>query len=264
MMQQCFLDRLWDPKSTTLPNLLLMASTSCRNQPRLREETEKAVGFALVRTGQQLLGFEEGSEENPVSPARASPCRHGTATGAGIDITEEDVDEILREGDCSSPPAERPPPKMPSPKATRVVGTHNSKPEDHRQYQLQVRHSCLQDIWDEWFGLGRFADSFGGIAGCNQLHKNKWRLHLKGDLYSCNKRLIEGVQHQMKVQKCQPESILAEWDVLFKNMNCSVGNLVKSLQHQKLLKVGKPRGASKQAIQKQRQQQQTEAGGPSQ
>ncbi|CAB9527252.1 hypothetical protein SEMRO_1965_G308250.1 [Seminavis robusta] len=207
-----------------------------------REETEKAVGFALVQTGRQLLGEEEtaGGQFEETSP-----------TAASVDDTDLDLEDVIEEvlatgqGNVA---VEATPPRPPMPfggTVPRVVGTHNSTPEDHRDYALTLKHSCLQDVHDEWFGSGKFADdAFGGIDGRNRLHGAKWRKHLDNGLFSYNKRLVEGVMYQSKLRKCQPDEVIREWEVLFEKQSFSVGNMVKYLQSQSLLKVGKPRGAS--------------------
>ena len=68
---------------------------------------------------------------------------------------------------------------------------------DHSSYTMTMKHSSLTNMYEEWYGLGKYTDKFGGIDGRERLfskkHKSKWRHHLDGNHFSRTRRLVQGI-----------------------------------------------------------------------
>ena len=49
--------------------------------------------------------------------------------------------------------------------------------DEQSSYRMVKKHKTLDDMWDEWHGLGHFEDAVGGIKGRNKQFGAKWRRH---------------------------------------------------------------------------------------
>lgn len=129
-------------------------------------------------------------------------------------------------GDALLPVQPRVMPNLP----VNLPATMDSAASDHSGYRMTPNHSSLMNVWNEWFGLDKYEDDFGGIEGRNKKFGSKWRKHLQQSSYSRNCRLIKGISDYAKEQNCQPEEVIAEWEPLFVSCKSSVANMVRALQ----------------------------------
>jgi Transcriptional activator of glycolytic enzymes len=123
-----------------------------------------------------------------------------------------------------------------------------------KHIQLTPKHSCLSDLWDEWYGLGKYTQVPGGINWLETKYKNKWRAHIDGNLVSRTKRLIKAMSEMSSATR-PVEEVIAERSQDFLDCHCSVGVLVEHWKTMNYITKKAPRGRkSKQAIQQQQQQ----------
>jgi len=127
-----------------------------------------------------------------------------------------------------------------------TVTQEESPPQlDELPHNMTPRHKNLRDLWDEWHGLGRFQDSYGGIKGREELFKNKWRKHVNNAFFCRTKQCVFGIKvcadaHKMPI----PEAL----DVLQKehvDSGCSVANLMRRFQANGMLQKKNSRGRTK-------------------
>ena len=116
---------------------------------------------------------------------------------------------------------------------------------DHAHYRMVQRHRTLADVWDEWHGIGKFADEYNGIDGRNKLFKAKWRKHLNGMLYSRTSRLIKALDDFASSQLKSVRECIAELEPLFATQKHSVANMVDYFKQQGI--IGKKRSRGKQS-----------------
>jgi hypothetical protein len=135
----------------------------------------------------------------------------------------------------------------------QVTGTLAS---DYKHIQLTPKHTCLSDLWDEWYGLGKYTAVAGGIDSLETKFKATWRRHLEGNQFSRTKRLVKAIADMSKSTGKPVEQVLEEQNEDFLQQQCSVGLLVEYWKRSNYIKKNAPRGRkSGQAIHECRQQQ---------
>ena len=115
----------------------------------------------------------------------------------------------------------------------------------HATFQLRAKHSCLIDVWNEWFGYGEFADDHGGVAGRNAKFGKKWKREapcLDHSQFSRTQRVIAAISSQSVVRNVQPEDVIEEWEILYERCNKSLGLFVRGLQQLHYIPKQKTRG----------------------
>jgi hypothetical protein len=136
-----------------------------------------------------------------------------------------------------------------SPPATDLHSTPNTavvvatRPEQHCQFWLEMKHPCLLSMWNEWYGLDHFSDVFGGIDGRNKQHGSTWRKHLNASAYSRLSQLNKGINAFALEHHLRPEAVIAEWEPLFISSKLSTYNMVRELQVLGHIKKLKARGS---------------------
>jgi hypothetical protein len=103
-------------------------------------------------------------------------------------------------------------------------------PEVHATYRLPCYPLALSEVWDMWFGTGKFADDYGGIHGRNKKHGSTWRKHLKQKQYSRLHQIIQGAIAYSKERNISPKEVLAEWEPLYDDCGQIISKLVSALQ----------------------------------
>jgi hypothetical protein len=106
---------------------------------------------------------------------------------------------------------------------------------------MKPKHSNLKSLYKEWYGLGEFDDSFGGVDGRNKMCGSKWRSHIDCQHYSRPMRVvqaIDGFSWREAVNELEP---------VFQEANKSLANMVKKLQEKGIISKGKTRGVKRKA-----------------
>lgn len=130
--------------------------------------------------------------------------------------------------------------------ATHVPVRNQNDRAEHANFIMVHKHQSLSDLWDEWYGTGKFADELGGIEGRNKTYGSKWRKHFKDkQLYSRTSRVVQAIKALSKQEHTHELETIANLEEMFKRNNRSVANLVVEFQKQGLLATRKPRGQQK-------------------
>jgi len=116
---------------------------------------------------------------------------------------------------------------------------------DHTVYSMEPRHKQLTDLWNEWHGLDRFCDGYGGIKGRDKKYKAKWRKHLDNQHYSRTKRCVLGIETYAAQHKIKEEEALVVLQDVCVEEKFSVANLVRRFQQDGYLSKQSSRGKSK-------------------
>ena len=105
------------------------------------------------------------------------------------------------------------------------------------------KHRCLQDVWNEWYGLDSFYDIYGGIKGREKTFGTAWR---KGVVtnhhFSRTKRSIGGIRQFCRDNKLDPKEAIALLEDTFIESKFSIYNFLMKLQSKGLVKTKRSRG----------------------
>jgi len=226
------------------------ASRIEREQQEFREEIQLQTQQILERqeyinerhteVASQLIGISARMLTDKSSPDPTSPAAGGLPTAPsspGLSpTTSPGVHNGGRELPIATPPSQ----------ATEYS-------TDPSAYNMNIRHSSLTDMWNEWFGLGPYevkcGDIPGGIHGRNQLFGSKWRKHYSQAKYSRTQRIIKMISSMM--EKTQPtpflEEVLEEVQKIYDEVGCNVSAMVERCQEMGLITKKKPRGKKRTA-----------------
>ena len=108
--------------------------------------------------------------------------------------------------------------------------------------RMVPKHKCLSDLWDEWYGLGEFADTEGGIDGRNKKYGSKWWKHLEGQQYSRTSRVIKAIEAYSVANNVTTDKAIFDLEELFKECSYSVAKMVNAAQDKGLLQKKAARG----------------------
>jgi len=124
-------------------------------------------------------------------------------------------------------------------------GESTSDSTDHSTYRMVSRHKTLADLYEEWYGVGRYHDEYGGIKGRDATFGAKWRKHLNAQHYSRTKRVVEAIDtHSEKFDSVETAIGFLE-DLYQTTCKQSVSLMVTACQEKGLLAKKKPRGGNK-------------------
>jgi predicted HNH restriction endonuclease len=102
-------------------------------------------------------------------------------------------------------------------------------------------------LYKEWYGLGEFNDSFGGVDGRNKMYGSKWRSHIDRQHYSRTMRVVLAIDVTAPVNGCSWREAVNELEPVFQEVNKSLANMVKKLQEKGIISKGKTRGVKRKA-----------------
>ena len=129
--------------------------------------------------------------------------------------------------------------------AERPSEDHPWNHTDHSSYTFTVKHSCLKEMYDEWYGLGNFFDTYGGVEGREVLfgkHKAKWRRHLDNNHFSRTARLVKAVVAFAQSRNISHYQACEQLDPHYQESKQSLTKTVQRLQDLNLLVRKKNRG----------------------
>jgi hypothetical protein len=110
---------------------------------------------------------------------------------------------------------------------------------------MKPKHSNLESLYKEWYGLGEFDDSFGGVDGRNKMYGSKWRSHIDRQHYSRAMRVVQAIDVTAKANGSSWREAVNELEPVFQEANKSVANMVKKLQEKGIISKGKTRGVKR-------------------
>jgi hypothetical protein len=106
-------------------------------------------------------------------------------------------------------------------------------------------HHTIQDIWDEWHGLGQFRDELGGFKGREEALGTKWRASYTGKektLFSRHGRVVQAVEAHSQLRRIHITHSINELDVMYQATNKNVVKFIGKCQELGFLKKQKKRG----------------------
>ena len=109
-------------------------------------------------------------------------------------------------------------------------------------YRMAQKHTSLQNLYNEWFGLDKYADEYGGICGRNLKFGKAWRRHLNGQQYSRTSRIVEGIEKYADNKIMGPADAISCLEKDYVASGMSIAKLVRKWQQDGLLPKGKKRG----------------------
>jgi hypothetical protein len=112
---------------------------------------------------------------------------------------------------------------------------------------MKPKHSNLKSLYKEWYGLGEFDDSFGGVDGRSKMYGSRWRSHIDRQHYSRAMRVVQAIDVTAKANGCSWREALNELKPVFQEANKSLDNMVKKLQKKGIISKGKSRGVKRKA-----------------
>ena len=111
-----------------------------------------------------------------------------------------------------------------------------------------MKHKCLQDVWDKWYGLDSFHDIYRGIGGREKQFGTYWRKGVVSNHhFSRTKRCINGITQFAKKNKMKESEAIAILEDSFKESKSSVYNLLKKLMSSGHVKTKASRGKKKKS-----------------
>jgi hypothetical protein len=110
---------------------------------------------------------------------------------------------------------------------------------------MKPKHSNLESLYKEWYGLGEFDDSFGGVDGRNKMYGSKWRSHIDRQHYSRAMRVVQANEMTAKANGCSWSKTVNELEPVFLEANKSIANMVKKLQEKGIISKGKTQGVKR-------------------
>jgi hypothetical protein len=209
----------------------------------VRTEVEEAVAVAVQGIENRALQREESNRDRLVQSLLLGiqnfyPSTRSNIEGSNIVVrasmaTDTDINELdrLMGGTADETSVGN----------TGIVLTVNQQSEKPEIFQLQ-RHSCLQSLYNEWYGLGEFDDGKGGVPGRDQRSGPAWRrgkIHPKA--YSRTKHVVKaveqlalsnGISHEAAIQQIQP---------LISEASGSLSGMVRRLEENGYITRGKSR-----------------------
>ena len=129
-------------------------------------------------------------------------------------------------------------------------GTEQRKAYNHL---LRSKHDCFLDLYDEWYGAGRFQDCpvSGGIAACEQRWGVKWRNKVNAMRISRQKNMAQAFRAQLESsleglegdhRASARQRVLNQWEDWYKEVGKNIPKMYALLQSKGICKKGKDRG----------------------
>lgn len=139
----------------------------------------------------------------------------------------------------SSPPQIQ---QQSTPATATPARTDDSNPPLPLNHILDSTHSNIRSLYDEWFGIGRYANVPipGGLDGCMKRWRAKWRTEQQKQRVSRQQRLCEAVNRHAAEAKKTVDEVCEEWDPIYLGPKNRPGlnRLVQRLVEMKLIPKG--------------------------
>ena len=103
-------------------------------------------------------------------------------------------------------------------------------------FRMVMKHSSLQNLWDEWHGRNAFYDVKGGVKGRNQMYGSRWRKGIvKHHHYSRTQRIVEVIAKHAHDNDLEDDEAVRQFEAVFKEKKYSISAMVKYLQEEGLM-----------------------------
>ncbi|KAL3903292.1 MAG: hypothetical protein SGILL_010499 [Bacillariaceae sp.] len=116
-----------------------------------------------------------------------------------------------------------------------AASTFASMLDEASKKVIEGSHKSIASLWDEWYGLGEYADSFGGIEGREKTFKTKWRykLHYRDRCrFSRNRRIVRAVKKLATDRQITLQESIDDMEARYATCNKSIGLLIIALQEE--------------------------------
>ena len=186
-----------------------------------REDTSRQLSAAFMQMSQYFL-----QHGNSVAgdPSRISDALQQVQVGAMEYIAEEAETANDNEGETMDPA------------------------DLHALFRMVPKHIVLLGLMHEWYGVGDYYDSYGGIEGRNKTYKARWRkkCHLNAMHFSRTERTVRAVEAYAKNNSMDKfDAAVALQQVFEIDCKTSVTNFVLWAQQEGLIAKSKSRGTRK-------------------
>ena len=191
-----------------------------------REAPDRRLASTFLNIAQDLL-YSSGSRQD--KSATVSPI---SINRKSDDCTQTSPNAMSEEDEVMTAEQQN---------LTKTEGTTVDK---QSAYRMVKKHKTLDDMWDEWHGVGHFEDAVGGIKGRNKQFGAKWRRHLEGQHYSRTKHIVEAIakyaeDNKLKIREAC--AIMNDW-YTEATVSQSLTKMKQLCINKGLLKKGKQRG----------------------
>jgi hypothetical protein len=122
--------------------------------------------------------------------------------------------------------------------------TNEATTNDHHQFAMKAKYNTLRSLYQEWYGLGEYQDSHGGVAGRNKTYGSKWRQHINRQHYSRVKRIVEAIDVERERTGNDWTVVVEALEPMFMAAKKSIANMVTKLQQEGRVPRHKKRKAS--------------------
>ena len=126
---------------------------------------------------------------------------------------------------------------------TTMEITTNTNVVTTGRFFMKAKHQTLRSLYEEWYGIGNFEDSEGGINGRERKHGSTWRPHINRQKYSRASRVVAGIETVVKRNGGTWQDAVELLEPMFASSNQSPAKMVENLQRAGILRKGKPRGS---------------------
>jgi hypothetical protein len=112
------------------------------------------------------------------------------------------------------------------------------------QFVMKQKHNTLCSLYQEWYGLGEYNDSCGGVAGRNKRNGSVWRKHINRQHYSRVKRIVAAIDTEIDRTGKEWTEVVESLEQLFDEANKSLAKMVDKLKDKRLVPNGRKRKAT--------------------
>ena len=136
----------------------------------------------------------------------------------------------------------------PPPAQARPSGQPTEAPANAPlQFVMKQKHNTLSSLYQEWYGLGEYDDSLGGVDGRNKNHGTSWRKHINRQHYSRTNRIVTAVDTEMERTGKDWAEVVETLEQTYVEANKSLAKMVDKLKQSGLVPVGRKRKAATQS-----------------
>jgi Centromere DNA-binding protein complex CBF3 subunit, domain 2/Transcriptional activator of glycolytic enzymes len=214
------------------------------NQQQQQEETEQKLAGSFLNIAESLLRKRKLDSSSDRQPDNEEPCDDDPFDLCGISIGSEQngTMEAPNDGHIAQPITARHS-RASNQRSSEQTGT--TTVQEYQSISMMPKHQSLSDLWDEWYGLGKFTNSLGGFDERERKFGTKWRKKNKAIdaiQFSRTKRIIEAIKRHSEASVVSTAETIAQLEEAFLECKSSVGLFVDLLQQRGMLKKMAPRG----------------------
>jgi Transcriptional activator of glycolytic enzymes len=110
---------------------------------------------------------------------------------------------------------------------------------------VKQKHNTLSSLYQEWYGLGEYNDSYGGVEGQNKTNGAAWRKHINRQHYFRVKRIVAAIDTEKYRTGTEWAEVVEILEPTFDEANKSLAKMVDKLKDKGLVTNCRKRKAAK-------------------